>query len=157
MSKRFEHDHLHRLRRVWVDHPVYLITCATDHRRRVLAQPAVHDILVEVWKLAPQLYGWCVGSYVLMPDHVHFFCAVTHQRAVSLSRFCGKWKEWTSKHFRNRLGIDHALWQAGFHDWLIRSEQDFRDKLDYVTLNPVRQGLVAQAEDWPYRGRLHSL
>ncbi len=156
MSRRFEHDHLKRLKRIWIEDPVYLITCVTKDRRPLLANPQVHEIFVEVWTKALSLYGWSVGHYVIMPDHVHFFGAASRPTASTLSFFCGKWKEWTSKYCQQRLDIPHSLWQAEFHDWLIRSESDLHDKHEYVSLNPVRKGLVPQADHWPYQGCLHT-
>ena len=37
---------------------------------------------------------------------------------------------------------------------LIRSPDSYSEKWDYVYKNPVRAGLVKQAEDWPYSGEV---
>jgi REP element-mobilizing transposase RayT len=67
--------HLRHLDRVWIENPIYFITTCTQCRRQVLAVEPIHAILREVWANAEKLYGWYVGRYVVMPDHVHFFCA----------------------------------------------------------------------------------
>lgn len=50
---------------------VFLTVCTRD-RQAALANPAMHDSLVRAWAQASH---WLVGRYVIMPDHVHLFCA----------------------------------------------------------------------------------
>jgi serpin B len=47
-----------------------------------------------------------------------------------------------------------SFWQPGFHDHLLRSDESYAAKWDYVFQNPVRAGLVSHAEDWPYAGEI---
>ena len=150
------HKHLTRLRRVWIRDPVYFLTTCTLQRRRVLANSTAHDICIEVWEKARSFYGWHVGRYVIMPDHVHFFC-VPELDAKPLENFVGKWKEWTAKYLGHRAGIDMPLWQAEFFDRLLRSSDSHSRKWEYVRQNPVRAGLVAHHEDWQYQGCLTDL
>jgi hypothetical protein len=44
------------------------------------------------------------------------------------------------------------IWQRGFFDHLLRSEESYAQKWDYVRGNPVRAQLVEKVEDWPYAG-----
>jgi putative transposase len=46
------------------------------------------------------------------------------------------------------------IWQRGFFDHLLRSEESYGQKWNYVRENPVRAGLVTRAEDWPYSGEI---
>jgi putative transposase len=150
------HRHLRRLDRVWADAPVYFITCCVRDRKPLLANETAMSVLHEVWDNGESLYGWKVGSYVIMPDHVHFFC-VTTVDAKPLSLFIGKWKEWTAKYLHRRHGYDAALWQDRFFDHLLRSEESYTEKRLYVQNNPVRAGLVKEPEAWPYWGTRHAL
>jgi len=40
-----------------------------------------------------------------------------------------------------------SFWQPGFHDRLLRSDESYAAKWDYVFQNPVRAGLISRAED----------
>ncbi len=42
------------------------------------------------------------------------------------------------------------FWKARFDDEVIRNEEMLRTKLAYIHNNPVKAGLVNQAEDYPY-------
>jgi len=176
------HKHLRRLERVWLESPFYFVTACTDQRRLVLAATAVADILTDEWRTAHKSHGWLVGRYVIMPDHVHFFCAA-QPNAKTLSVFIGAWKEWTSKRIARELGPSAVaagadrgfaagtihdnprspraattrLWQREFFDHVLRSEESYAQKWEYVRQNPVRAGLTTRADDWPFQGEIHPL
>ena len=44
------------------------------------------------------------------------------------------------------------LFQRDCWDRQLRSGESYNEKWQYVRNNPVRKGLVAQADDWPYQG-----
>jgi len=50
--------------------------------------------------------------------------------------------------------VSRPLWQRGFFDHLLRSEESYGQKWNYVRENPVRAGLAQNPEDWPYAGEI---
>ena len=148
------HKHLKRLSRVCVKDPVYFITSTTLKRQRILANDSIAAILVREFEDARARHRWAIGSYVVMPDHVHFFCMPGPQ-AVPLSRFMGSWKEWTAKAIKRELQLAGNVWQREFFDHVLRSDESYSEKWNYVRENPVRAGLVPRPEDWKYHGSIH--
>jgi putative transposase len=115
------------------------------------------DILRREFAAARERHGWRIGRFVVMPDHVHFFCISNERRdAFSLSRFVGAIKEWTAKQMV-ACGARPPIWQKQFFDHLLRSDESYANKWTYVHENPVRAGLVAKAEDWPHAGEIETL
>jgi putative transposase len=115
------------------------------------------DILRREFAAARERHGWRIGRFVVMPDHVHFFCISNERRdAFSLSRFVGAIKEWTAKQMV-AYGARPPIWQKQFFDHLLRSDESYANKWTYVHENPVRAGLVAKAEDWPHAGEIETL
>ncbi len=63
------------------------------------------------------------------------------------------------------LGRRGTFWQAETFDHLVRNEEDWLDKFDYIHDNPVKAGLVDKPQDYPFsslvtmysNGRLESL
>src|SRR4051794_31895958 len=51
---------------------IIFLTVCTKNRRKVLANNSAHDLLVRNWQMKPT---WLVSRYVVMPDHIHLFCA----------------------------------------------------------------------------------
>jgi REP element-mobilizing transposase RayT len=140
---------LRRLTNVYLPNPVYFLTLCTEDRERSLASDFVHSAFVKFMRGSPQRYGWSCGEYVLMPDHAHFF-AVPFPNGVTL----GSWVK-AIKAFVRLAGTEHRIhWQKGFFDHVLRSAESYSEKWVYVRQNPVRAGLVAEADDWPFLGQI---
>ena len=150
------HKHLRRLERVWPEHPIYFVTTGTHLRKPILASSQVAGILIDEWRNARGRHGWAIGRYVIMPDHVHFFCA-PELNAKPLSSFVGPWKEWASKAIKRVLDLPGHLWQEQFFDQILRASESYSQKWDYVRNNPGRVGLVADANDWPWQSEIDEL
>ena len=101
-----KHKHLKRLAGTWMDDPVFFITVCTNRRQNLLAKNKTASILVSEWGTSPERHGWAIGRYVIMPDHVHFFCAPVRGECKTLSSLMQQWKQWTSKRImrENRAG-----------------------------------------------------
>jgi putative transposase len=52
----------------------------------------------------------------------------------------------------HELAKNAPLWQPEFFDHVLRSQESQDAKWRYIAENPVRAGLVMQAEEWPYAG-----
>lgn len=150
------HKHLRRLDRVWIDGPIYFITTCTFKRRPILASSEVARILIHEWHNARYRHGWAVGRYVIMPNHVHFFCSA-EMDAKALPRFIQAWKQWTSKRIGGELKFARPIWQEEFFEHVLRSSESYSQKWEYVWENPVRAGLVATADEWPWQGQVEEL
>ncbi|CAN5466087.1 hypothetical protein BH20VER3_BH20VER3_08980 [soil metagenome] len=93
-----------------------------------------------------------VGRYVLMPDHLHLICAPLKEE-VEIETWITFWK----RQFRRIHGDPVRRFQSsGFHHRL-RKQESYDQRWDYVRENPVRAGLVRQADDWPFTGELNEL
>ena len=138
--------------------PVYFITTNIQQRRPILACQAAADILIAEWREAQRRHGWAIGRYVIMPDHVHFFCALLpvepQQPSKPLADMLQAWKQWTAKRLARQLLIPAPIWQEEFFDHVLRSDESYAKKWTYVRANPVRQGLVTHADDWPWQGSI---
>jgi len=135
---------------------VYFITTCTFKRRAILASKEVAAILIDEWLDAHRRHGWAIGRYVIMPNHVHFFCSA-ELGAKPLPIFMQRWKEWTSKRIARELKLSGRVWQEEFFDHVLRSSESYSQKWDYVKENPVRAGLVESSDEWPWQGEVELL
>ena len=155
------HKHLRRLGRIWIDAPIYFVTTCTKNRRKILARDDVSNILIKEWRAAHRRHGWTVGRYVIVPDHVYFFCRAELD-AKPLSDFVGFWKSYTSRRIHalerpRSTPAATALWQREFFDHVLRSNESYSEKWNYVRENPIRAGLVSHADEWKYAGEIETL
>jgi len=125
-------------------------------RRPILNQADVASILVKEWQTAHERHGWAIGRYIIMPDHVHFFCAAELD-AKPLPKFMQLWKQWTSKRTARELKVAGDIWQEEFFDHVLRSSESYDQKWSYVRDNPLRSGLVANSDNWPFHGQIEDL
>ncbi len=89
---------------------------------------------------------------------MHFFCAPGGKDiSAPLSRFIGAFKQWSAKDIVTVANLSAPLWQREFFDHVLRSEESYDAKQQYVMANPVRVGLVLGPEDWPYRDEISPL
>jgi putative transposase len=105
--------------------------------------------LHEIWQNTAT--AWLVGDYLLMPDHLHLFCAPRDLK-FTIERWIGYWKDCFSK-----THIVPEKFQAGGFHHRLRSGESYTEKWQNVRENPVRAGLVPRSEDWPYSGRVHEI
>jgi len=127
---------------------IFLTVCTKD-RQPILANQNAHAALIEAWRTNPK---WLVGRYVVMPDHVHLFCAPATSPPGLLASWVKFWKSEFASHFGQA-----GLWQRHFWDTQLRRGESYEQKWHYVIQNPVRAGLVSAHEEWPFQGELNVL
>jgi putative transposase len=145
---------LKRLDEIFSDYPVYFVTACTFVRRELLANDAVLRAVMEFGERGPERGAW-LGSFVLMPDHLHAFVALDAERC-RLSAWVRGLKAVVARVLRAEDAAG-PYWQKGFFDHVLRGSESASDKWEYVRNNPVRAGLVQQAEDWRFWGQVHLL
>ena len=128
---------------------VFLTVCTKD-RKPLLANPTAHKVLTEWWCQATR---WLAGKYVILPDHVHLFCAPRSDE--SLQRWVAYWKNRVARQL-GKSGTE-PFWQRDFWDVQMRTSDSYGAQWEYIRQNPVRHGLAASAEAWPYQGEINVL
>ena len=131
---------------------ILLVTVCTKNRKPILANQAVFDLLQRVWREAE---SWQVGRFVLMPDHLHVFCSPAEMPARSVKQWVKFWKAAASRQWP--CAKDQPVWQVDFWDRQLRKGEHYGERWEYVRQNPVRAGLVKNADDWPWQGVINEL
>ena len=132
------------------DSPVYFVTFCTHRRKPILVSKRIHSAFVEFARRAVE-FNVAVGRYVIMPDHVHLF--VCGDDEFVLSRWITGLKQALAR--ANAWSRNNGqIWQEGLFDHILRNDESMNQKWEYVVQNPVRAGLVKNAEDWPYQGEV---
>jgi len=140
-----------RLSRIFTNNPAFFVTFCTHRRWKVLATNSVHLAFVKFAVEACEKHNIAVGRYVIMPDHLHLF--VCGPNDLMVGNWVGMLKQFLAKAIEHKR-ITDSIWQRGFFDHLLRSDESYAQKWNYVRENPVRAGLVTKAEDWPYSGEI---
>ena len=147
------------------DRPVILfVTLTVQPRGNYLASDLFHAVFLDACRDAD---AWLVGRYVIMPDHVHLFCAPAQCPTVDVRRWTQYLKERITKRLvAERLGAASPSkaeaarnwrWQPDCWDTQMRNGEHYHEKWLYVRENPVRSGLVEIADQWAFQGELNVL
>jgi putative transposase len=122
------------------------VTICTKGREPWLATDANHCLLRTIWTEATD---WKVGTYMIMPDHLHFFAWPGRLHAD-----VDKWVQYWKSIFTKRLRKPECRWQRVSFHHRVRSYEGAEERRAYMIENPVRAGLVHRACDWPYGGEV---
>ena len=127
----------------------YFVTVCTAGRREWFTRAAIVDPVVAELRAQLVRHKFGVPVYCLMPDHAHVLLEA--QDDTSCLTDCMKlWKQNTGYAFR-RTHPEH-LWQDGYHDRILRSDEDVLHVAAYILANPLRRGLVTRWDEYPFSG-----
>ena len=92
-------------------------------------------------------------TFTVMPNHVHMvFAPLAGEDGEphSLSRIMHGLKRRSAWDANTALGQSGAFWQREYYDHYARDGREVERIIDYVLNNPVKAGLAASAEEWPW-------
>jgi putative transposase len=133
----------------------YLLTFCTGGRRRLFIEDTIVASAMRQFLRVANDGQFAILAYCVMPDHVHLVVAGLGDDS-DLRRFVKMAKQRVA----HALRVDYQLrnvWQEGYHDWVVRSDQAIEDVIRYVLDNPVRAGLVARWDEYPFSGMMFPL
>ena len=131
----------------------------------------VYDLMKNI-KYCQENKGLEIYAYVIMSNHVHMIARSTMQ---PLNVLLGNFKSYTSKQLitqiesnsqesrkdwlihmfkfygkGNSQNEEVQFWQNGNHPIELRSWEIIKQKMNYLHNNPVKQGIVANPQDYIY-------
>ena len=83
-----------------------------------------------------------------MPNHVHTL--LQFAPGVEMGEIVNTWKDATAHQANAALERSGAFWQADYFDRYIRDAAHYENTLRYIKLNPVRAGLVKNANQYKW-------
>ena len=88
-------------------------------------------------------------KYVIMPDHIHFIINITERHiGRSLREIMQFFKTMTTNDYIRNVKngklkpFDKKLWQKSYYDHIIRNQEDYNEKWDYIENNPKKWGFT---------------
>jgi len=127
----------------------YTLRFCTLGRRLLFADPVLVDLVLAQILRAATSHDFNVVAYCFMPDHLHLLVEAASD-AAGLEAFVKDAKQRSSFHAGSVVG--GRLWQAGYHERVLRSNEETRALAAYILQNPVRAGLVDDACEYRFNG-----
>jgi putative transposase len=119
-----------------------------NNRGRVFFGDADHRFYLDCLAEACRRYACEVHAYVLMTNHVHLLVSPRSEEGLpramqSVGRRYAQFVNWR----RERTG---SLWEGRYRACAIDTESYFLVCSRYIELNPVRAGMAARPEEYPW-------
>ena len=133
--------------RVSITGQIYLVTCVTMQRKKIFSDLSAGRIVVREMAQSERFGSSETLAFVIMPDHFHWMMTVGSLHA--LSKIVSGVKSHSARMVNRRLYRHGAVWQRGFHDHALRSDEDILRVARYIVANPLRAGLVTRIGDYP--------
>ena len=108
--------------------PLFFVTACTLHRRPIDDLAIAHQAFRKYGIKGAHDFDVAVGRYVIMPDHIHLF--VRGSDSFNLGRWMNGLKRALSVASGTTNG--HPLWQPGFFDHVLRNDENYDNKWEYV-------------------------
>ncbi len=93
-------------------------------------------------------YDFILYGYVIMPEHVHMLLSEPKGAKLSTAVQAIKLSVAVQQHRK-------PFWMHRYHDFNVFTEAKRLEKLRYLHRNPVKRGLVARPEEWPWSSFNH--
>ena len=145
--------------------PAYYFTSVAHHRLPVFRADKVKQIICDAFSEVRSKHGILILAYVIMLDHVHLLVcsekemseALRLLNGVSARRLIQYLKEngFESSLFKLRgetreRNHKHSVWQHHPDSLEIFGEDTFRQKVEYIHMNPVRAGLAKNPLEYQF-------
>lgn len=136
----------------------YFITICTYNKQKLFEKSIVGNDLcvvpsnfaqnkiIEKWLFELQnKFGIIIDRYVIMPDHIHFILIINSEQPIcrSIPDMMQWFKTMTTNEYIHLVKSDilkpfnKKLWQKSFYDHIIRDENDYKAKSQYIINNPI--------------------
>ena len=107
-----------------------------------------YAVYLDKLKLYSKKYSVAVHSYVLMTNHVHLLVTPETEQGVSqMMQALGRYYVRYINQTYERTG---TLWEGRYKSTLVDSDNYFLAVSRYIELNPVRVGMVAHPDEYPW-------
>ena len=126
----------------------YFLTICCRDKAPLFETSGARDVMRQALLETATIHSVEIATYTILPNHTHLICSAGRKGLIAFVR---DFKLRATTEFRRRYGHP-SPWQKSFFDHKIRSEESFQQKCDYVLLNPVRRGLAAKPEEYPWSG-----
>ncbi|MGI9135138.1 MAG: REP-associated tyrosine transposase, partial [Rhodoferax sp.] len=124
-----------------------------NNRQPIFASLADRQTLLDLLEEYAKRQDVAVHSYVLMDNHFHLL--VTPNTTDGLPQMMQAVGRRYVRYFNDRQKRTGTLWEGRYRSTLIQSERYLLACMVYLDLNPVRAGMVAQAQDFAWSSYAH--
>ncbi|HOE10260.1 MAG TPA: transposase [bacterium] len=127
----------------------FIVTAGTLHKERLFRDDERLRLLEESLFEVTDKYGWQVEAWAIFSNHYHFV-AQSSEEIDSLRRMVRRLHSVTAIRLNQFDGTKGRQVWFQYWDTCLTYEKSYYARLNYVHNNPVKHGIVAVAEQYPF-------
>ena len=131
----------------------YSLRYCTFQRRRLFVSAAIVESALAQIQLTAREDQFAVIAYCFMPDHVHLALQGEAEHS-DLRRFVKVSKQRIAHALRSAYGL-RDVWQEGYYERVLRSDEATLVVVRYILDNPVRAGMVERFDRYAFSGSMY--
>jgi len=157
-----------KLRHYFEKGAIYFVTSVTKDRKEIFKNTSAAQFLVITIVYHKYILNFSLFGYVVMSEHFHLLLQPDEKYPLPKimnyikGNFARKYNEFLNPLLEQndgsrplRVGYDVGMevkhvWQKEYYESVIRDEDDFIEKLNYIHNNPVKRGLVDSPEKYEF-------
>lgn len=116
-------------------------------RESIFLRQEDYDAFVQVVRETADLWNLKVAAYCLMPNHYHLLVQTPDG---NISRCMRHINGVYTQRFNRTHHMDGQLFRGRYKAVLVESDSHLLEVMRYIHRNPLRAGLVAQLDDYPW-------
>jgi putative transposase len=126
----------------------FFVTTGTAMGRRLLQSERNSELLIDVLRSLVAERRFELHDFVIMPDHMHLLLTVYDEMTIE------KVMQLIKGRFSHRLshesGYKGEVWQRGFTEVQVMNRENFEKHSEYIAQNPVKAGMAASPDEFPF-------
>ena len=129
-----------------VDQGCYHLIARGNNRLSIFAIEGGFETFKNLIQESKKKYSWKLMHYCLMTNHIHLLGQI--EKGKDLPKLMQYLLFEYSRWYRMRVNYVGYLWQGRYKSSLIEKDSYFLECGRYIERNPLRAGIVRQAEDY---------
>ena len=135
-------------------YPHHIIQRGND-RQTIVRDDQDRQRLLDLWYEHARAFKVAIHAYVIMDNHFHLLA--TPETGDGLPKMMQAVGRAYVRYFNLRHRRSGTLWEGRYRSNLIESERYLLACMVYIDLNPVRAGMVQQAQDYLWSSHRHCI
>ena len=136
-----------RKQREWYPGAIYHLMERGIRRMEIFQDDLDYETFLVILKRLAEKHAITVHAYCLMTNHVHLLLETSDQEIGGfMQRLAGDY----ARTYNRRYGYRGHLFENRYKGCLVRDDSYFLQTSRYIHLNPVKAGMVQNAEDYPW-------
>jgi putative transposase len=133
----------------FVPNAMYIVTGSMLYKKHVLMDDKRKALVLQILLERAAYWRWELEAWAILENHYHFISRAP-ENPLTLEKLIRQIHSKTAVELNKQDGTPGRKVWYNYWDTCITHETSYFARMHYVHLNPVKHGLVENAEDYPF-------